>query len=396
VRLIDQRPWIALVAAIVTIFPLSSCYFFFRPTDEGNLIIYYYLKGITGTYNGMYQFPGYDSNPDPEISRKHSASPKQTYPQQIFSLGTATVTLRTASSSSSSKYSTSVYLLDSIYLYQMDPTTNGILRSLDLTAGQSGSPSRFAVTSDNKFAVVTNAAQPNQPYVLIVDLTSFTVAAKISIPENANAYSVAITPDNQFAYMVTQSLATAQNSVYVVDLNAHAIAATIPLPKYQSLQNIVLTPDGTEAYLNSGVGVDFQIPLISTVTNAVITDISTIYYTPATGTMEMSSPAYLAMHPTGSKVYLAPIDGSPVFVLDTATNLVTHIIQIPKGTAPPAGTAPVFTPSGNFLFVLNGAGALSAIDTRTDTLFNSLPLDPMAANGAPGGTKVGFYFVPGA
>jgi DNA-binding beta-propeller fold protein YncE len=82
--------------------------------------------------------------------------------------------------------------------------------------------------------------------------------------------------------------------------------------------------------------------------------------------------------------------------LDTATNLVTHIIQIPKGTAPPAGTAPVFTPSGNFLFVLNGAGALSAIDTRTDTLFNSLPLDPMAANGAPGGTKVGFYFVPGA
>jgi DNA-binding beta-propeller fold protein YncE len=361
--------------------------------DEGQLVIMNYLKGLSGAYNGMYQFPGHD--PDPNISRKNSATPKQTFPQQIFSLGTATVTLRTASSgSSNSKYSTSVYLLDSIFLYQMDPTTNGILRSLDLTAGQSGSPSRFAVTSDNKFAVVTNAAQPNEPYALIVDLTSFTVAAKIPIPENANAYSVAITPDNLFAYMVTQSLATAQNSVYVIDLNARAIAATIPLPKYQSLQNIVLTPDGTEAYLNSGAGVDFQIPLISTVTNAVITDISTIYYTPATGTMEMSSPAYLAMHPTGSKLYLAPIDGSPVFVMDTATNLVTHIIQIPKGTAPPAGTAPVFTPSGNFLFVLDGAGALSAIDTRTDTLFTSLPLDPMAANGAPGGTKVGFYFVP--
>jgi DNA-binding beta-propeller fold protein YncE len=401
-RLVNPRLAIVLLAA-VAILPLSSCFpcghgqvcSYWGPADDGQVIIWNYLKGLSGSYNGNYKFPEYD--PNQAGSPENYAKPRQSFPQQIFSLGTATLSVRTASSgSSSSKYSTSVYLLDSIYLYQMDPTTNGILRSLDLTAGQSGSPSRFAITSDNKFAVVTNSAQPNQPYVLMVDLASFTVAAKISIPENANAYSVAITPDNLFAYMVTQSLATAQNSVYVVDLNAHGIAATIPLPKYQSLQNIVMTPDGTEVYLNSGVGVDFQIPLISTVTNAVVTDVSTLYYSTATGTMELSSPAYLAMHPDGSRVYLAPIDGSPIFVLDTATNVVTHVIQIPKGAASPAGTAPVFTPSGTFLFILDGAAALSAIDTRTDTLYTSLPLDATVANGPPGGTKVGFYFVPGA
>ncbi len=397
-RLIHQRLIIALLAAL-TMFPLSSC----DPRDlglggnVGYLVMWNYLKGLSGGYNTVYQFPPYDSDPDPDVVRRNSARPRQTFPQQIFSLGTATISVRTASSgSASSKYSTSAYLLDSIYLYQMDPTTNGILRSLDLTAGQSGSPSRFAITADNKFAVVTNSAQPNQPYVLIVNLANFTVAAKISIPENANAYSVAITPDNQFAYMVTQSLATAQNSLYVVDLNARSVAATIPLPKYQSLQNIVMTPDGTEVYLNSGVGVDFQIPLISTVTNAVVTDVSTLYYSTSTGTLEMSAPAYLAMHPDGSRVYLAPIDGSPIFVLDTATNVVTHLIQIPRGAPSPAGTAPVFTPSGNFLFILDGAAALSVIDTRTDTLYTSLPLDSTTANGAPGATKVGFYFVPGA
>lgn len=31
----------------------------------------------------------------------------------------------------------------------------------------------------------------------------------------------------------------------------------------------------------------------------------------------MTSPAYLAMHPDGTRVYLAPMDGGPIFVLDT-------------------------------------------------------------------------------
>ena len=82
------------------------------------------------------------------------------------------------------------------------------------------------------------------------------------------------------------------------------------------------------------------------------------------------------MHPDGSRVYLAPIDGTPIHLLDTATKVMTKKIDIPKGATPPAGTKPVFTPDGHFLFVLDGPGSITVIDTRTDSLFSTIPLDP--------------------
>lgn len=395
----DKRMTTALLVAALAMVPLGGC-FIDNPT-HGQLIFWNFVKGLSGAYTTTSQpFGTKGQTPNqsefriaPSFRPRFSAGQRipAAAPQVDDPLATVTLSVRTGTSAGS-RYSTSVYLLDDLALYQMDPATSQILRSLNLTAGE---PRRLAVTSDNQFAVVTNSSLPNQPYVLIVNLTSFTIAAKITIPENANAYGVAITPDDQFAYVVTQSLATALDSVYVLDLNAKNVVANIPLPKYSSLQNIVMTPDGSEAYLNSGVGTDFQIPLISTATNTVVTDVSTIFFSAATGTLELTAPCYLAMHPDGTRVYLAPIDGSPIFVLDTATNLVTHMIQIPKGTASPAGTAPVFTPTGRYLIVLDGPSAFSVIDTHTDTLFTTVPVDPGIANGAPGGTKVGFYFVPG-
>jgi hypothetical protein len=35
------------------------------------------------------------------------------------------------------------------------------------------------------------------------------------------------------------------------------------------------------------------------------------------------------------------------------------------------------------------------INSFNDTLYRTLPLDSTVANGPPGGTKAGFYFVPG-
>jgi DNA-binding beta-propeller fold protein YncE len=295
----------------------------------------------------------------------------------------------------SSAPSTSAYILDAINLFQLDPATGNVLRTLNLTTGLPGLPSRFAITSDGAFAVISNQAEPNQPYVLIVDLASFTIVANIPIPEKAAAYGIALTPDNKFAYMVTLSLATVQNSIYVLDLNARKIVTTIPLPKYDNLQNIVITPDGTEAYLNSGVGGDIQIPVIDITTNTVALDVPTYFYSTGTGIVYYGVPAYMAMHPDGTRVYLAPIDGSPIYVLDTATKMVTHLITLPQKSTSPYGTAPVFTPDGRFMFVLDSPGALSMIDTRADTFFTSLPLDPTIAAAPPGGVKVGFYFVPG-
>ena len=379
-----------------------------RPRDfNGVLCVIFWLKGLSGVQGANIEFT------DNVLYTHYPSAP---LPETIQGQETATSSARTGISSGSSPslrlltmpgahpaatsgspvtFSTNAYILDLVSLFQMDPSTGLVLRSLDLTAGQTGNPSRFALTSDGKFAVVSNENGRNHPYILVVDLASFTVAATIQIPENANAYGVAITPDDKFAYVVTQSLATVQDSVYVIDLTARQIATTIALPKYSSLQNIVMTPDGTAVYLNSGVGGDFQIPLIDTASNTVTMDVSTIYYSASTGTLLPSGAAYMAMHPDGTRLYLAPLNGGPIFVLSTATNLVTKLIQVPQGAASPAGTAPVFSPTGRFLFVLDGPGAFCMIDTATDTVRTTIPLDPSIANAAPGSAKVSFYFVPG-
>jgi DNA-binding beta-propeller fold protein YncE len=397
------RSRVIAATGVVSMMLLVGCLVYYPPDDDYTAGDIGYLVAL-GWLKGHVETPGVPWRFDPSTAL--TEGPTVQLPE-IQSLGTATSSVRTGSSAgnaspllvgalprASSPFSTNIYVLDVVKLFQLDSATGNVLRSLDLTAGQPGSPSRLAITSDSKFAIVTNSNRPNQPYVIIVDLTSFTIAANIPIPENANAYGVAITPDNQFAYVVTQSLSTVQNSVYVVDLTARQVATSIPLPKYSSLQNIVMTPDGTGAYLNSGAGTDFQIPLIDTTTNTVAMDISTVYFSTATGSVLLSAPAYLAMHPDGTRVYLAPIDGGPIFVLDTATNTITHLIKVPQGTAPPAGTAPMFTPTGRFLFVLDGPGAFSVIDTSSDTVFTTIPLAAAIANGPPGGTKVGFYFVP--
>lgn len=291
--------------------------------------------------------------------------------------------------------STSAYILDTINLFQLDPANGNVLRKLDLSNGLPGLPARLAITSNGAFAVISNNAEPNQPYVLIVNLASFTIVANIPIPEKAAAYGIALTPDNRLAYVVTQSLTSAQDSVYVIDLNARQIVTTIALPKYSNLENIVMTPDGTEAYLNSGVGEDIQIPVIDTATNTVALDVPTYYYSTGTGIVYYGAPAYLAMHPDGTRVYLAPIDGSPIYVMDTATKIVSHLITLPQKGPTPYGTAPVFSPDGRFMFVLDSPGAVSVIDTSADAFLTSLPLDPTIAATPPGGVKVGFYFVPG-
>src|SRR5262249_30690413 len=93
--------------------------------------------------------------------------------------------------------SSKAYLLDLQFFFQFDPKTSRVINQLNLaTPPLAGSPSRFKVTSDGSVAVISNLNRPNQPYVLLVDLSTFTIAANIAIPENANAYGVAITPDN--------------------------------------------------------------------------------------------------------------------------------------------------------------------------------------------------------
>jgi DNA-binding beta-propeller fold protein YncE len=288
----------------------------------------------------------------------------------------------------------SAYLLDVDNLYQFNPATNQVSRSLSLISGLNGSPTRFKVTSDGRYAVVTNNSPNGPPYVLIIDLTSFSIVANIPAPANLNLSGVEITPDNLFAYVVGSPATTGSCAILVIDLATQMIATTIPLPDDQTLTSIVMTPDGAEAYLGSCCSTLFSIPVIDIPTNTVSTRVSLEYFSAQTGLLPDLPPAYIAMHPDGTRVYFAPMDGSPVLILNTATKNITKAIQIPQGSMPPFGTDPHFTPDGQLLFILNGSNAISVINTTTDTLWSTLPLDPTLVGQPPGGVRVGFFFIP--
>jgi DNA-binding beta-propeller fold protein YncE len=104
----------------------------------------------------------------------------------------------------------------------MDTSTGKPIASLKLTSG--GSPLRFDITPDGRSALVTIENRPNNPTVAMVDLVGFKMTSTITIPDKANIYGVAVTPDGKFAYVVTQSLATAQNTVYVIDLGTNQVS----------------------------------------------------------------------------------------------------------------------------------------------------------------------------
>jgi DNA-binding beta-propeller fold protein YncE len=291
--------------------------------------------------------------------------------------------------------SVSVYLLDLTFFYQFDPASNQVSKVLNLSLDPlAGSPTRFKVTSDGKFAVITTNTGDRHGVVLIVDLASFTVAAHIQLGANTNLGGIAVTPDDLSAYVVKTQFDTGQNAVIVVDLTARTIATTIPLPDDQDLTSIVMSPDGAEAYLGCNDCGMIKMPVIDIPSNTVSMRVALDYYSTQTGLLSGIPAAYLAMHPDGSRVYLAPLDGSPVRVLDTATKTITKLIQVPQGKTPPFGSDPHFTPDGRFLFVLNAPNAISVIDTVGDTLSTTLPLRDDVANQPPGAVHIGFFFVP--
>jgi WD40 repeat protein len=400
---------VTTAAAIFILLLFGGCTDDYKPQTEDEFIVYAWLKAFLGADDFEWAMN--------ELGELSFIASHQS-PQSIQPLATATSSTRGGSASNDSQSfsfsalgghvkaaavtsapSTNAYVLDEVNLYQVNPKTAQIIGTLSLTASPlTGIPVRFALTSDGKSAVITNTSQTgfqtNSPYVLIVDLSSLTITANISIPVSALAYGVAITPDNKFAYVVTQSPTTSQNTVYVIDLNAQTVATSIPLLNYTGLTNIVMTPDGTEAYLNSCCGADLKIPVIDILTNTDAIDVPTYYYSTATGLIYYDVPAYMAMHPDGTRVYLAPMDGEPIRVLNTATKIITKLISVPQGSAPP-GTDPVFTPDGRFLFVLDGPGSIAVINTQSDTLASTIPLDPTVANTPPGGVKVGLLVTPG-
>jgi YVTN family beta-propeller protein/cysteine-rich repeat protein len=146
-------------------------------------------------------------------------------------------------------------------------------------------------------------------------------------------------------------------SVSVINTATNTVIKTIVLPTGSGPVRIAITPNGDKAYVSDDVS--DSVWVIDTATN-MITPTSPIPFASGTG------PSGVAVTPDGLKVYVALYySNDAVAVIDTATDMVSDTIT---GVGPlPDGVA--ITPNGAKAYVTNrGVNTVSVIDTATNML----------------------------
>lgn len=122
--------------------------------------------------------------------------------------------------------------------------------------------SPIAITGDDKTVVVVNPLN-NSVTVMNVGGDANQVVAEVKV--GVEPQSVAISEDNQFAYVTNQG----SNSVSVVDLTTNAETSQIKVGVEP--YGIALTPDGTRAYVVNGAS--RSVSVIDTATRQVVAEI---------------------------------------------------------------------------------------------------------------------------
>ena len=212
-------------------------------------------------------------------------------------------------------------------------------------------PFGVAFTPDGAFAYVVNIA-PNssgnsEPSNVSVINTSTNTEVLPRIPVGTSPFTVAITPDGAFAYVVNWW----SHDVSVIDTSTNTeVLARIPVGMNPFA--VAFTPDGAFAYVTNNAS--HNVSVIDTSTNAEVLPRIPVG----------ANPAGVAITPDGAFAYVTNVNSHDVSVIDTLTN--TEVLpRIPVGTSP---VAVAITPDGAFAYVVNfNSHDVSVIDTSTNT-----------------------------
>ncbi len=147
----------------------------------------------------------------------------------------------------------------------------------------------------------------------------------ITIPSSSYPHSVALSPDDKYAYVGTNDL-----RCIVIDVSTNRIVKIIELES--GIWDIVIAPDGRHLYATTGLD---KIFIIDTAANAVTATL--------TG---FGSHLGIAITSDGKYAYVPNNWNNTVLVLNTATNVVDKTITVGQG---PRGV--VFTPDGKHAYV---------------------------------------------
>ncbi len=180
------------------------------------------------------------------------------------------------------------------------------------------------------------------------------------------------TPDAASTFTSWSGACTGTNPTCVLTMAEGAtVTATVPVGSDPGF--VALHPDGTRVYVANGMS--GSVSVLDTATNTV------------TATVPVgANPYYIAVHPAGTRVYVANWGSGTVSVLDTATNTVTA--TVPVGVGHVTGVA--VHPTGTWVYVGNwNSNSVFVIDTATNTVTATVPVsapDFVAMN--PTGTRL--------
>jgi YVTN family beta-propeller protein len=199
------------------------------------------------------------------------------------------------------------------------------------------------------------------------------------VPVGSSPYGVAVTPDEKKVYVVNDD----SNTTSVIDTCTNTITATIHVGGWPI--GVAVSPDGTKAYVtNAASG---TVSVIDTATDTVISTV------PNVGDW----PFGVVVSPDGTKVYVANsafdtgnntvAPTGDVSVIDTATNIVTHVNV---GAGWPSGIA--ISPDGTTVYVVDSYYySVHVIDTATNVFTTTVyPIGtyPFGISVAPDGSEV--------
>ena len=184
-------------------------------------------------------------------------------------------------------------------------------------------------------------------------------------------------------------------SLFVVDAGTNAILSTVPLGTISATQ-FLASADGTRVYIetvesaNGAFANSGSVVVVDTVKQAVI----------ATIPVNAGVPNSFLLNGSGTRLYVSDLAGNAVSVIDTNANALiariklTAAWQITGLASNPAGTRLYATSNGS----PSGPGALSIMDTVSNTLIATLPTAdsaPSLPQVNPSGTRV-YVENPGA
>jgi len=264
----------------------------------------------------------------------------------------------------------------------------------------------------------------------IVDPATRVTTSAIDSQEVSNNGGLVVSPNQGFAYLVSQ------NEVTRINLGNSSVSKSATV--VNSYTELAVHPSGNTLWAtsyNSGTITAFDTSTMSTISTitpgfgligiTVSSDGSKLYVahcSPGSVLVFNSSnltqidsipvsgcPYKIALSPTGNDMFVSRLSAGKVAVIDGGTNTVSREIVVGNS---PRGLA--VTPDGNFLYVANGASNTVSIIRLTQPVVTAVPapivpfwqatLDPAGGSCVDGGARtetwtasfLGYRYLPGA